>query len=120
MITSIAYTVYPVTDMAKARGFYETALGLKVTHNFKDLWLEYDLGDSTLAIAGMDMGLSPGAKGAMVALETDDLDGLVKQLKARLVSFAMEPFETPVCRMGIIKDPDGNQLVLHQRHQAGV
>lgn len=28
MITSIAFTVYPVTDMARSRSFYEKVLGL--------------------------------------------------------------------------------------------
>jgi predicted enzyme related to lactoylglutathione lyase len=27
----------------------------------------------------------------------------------------MEPFETPVCRMAFILDPDGNALCIHQR-----
>ncbi len=73
MITSIAFTVYPVTDMARARRFYENVLGLAVTSNFRDEWLEYDLGDSTFAITTMDMGHVPGAKGVIVGFETADV-----------------------------------------------
>jgi extradiol dioxygenase family protein len=63
MITSIAFTVYPVTDMAHTRRFYEDVLGLKIGRNFCDEWVEYDRGDSTFAITTMDMQRTPGAKG---------------------------------------------------------
>jgi predicted enzyme related to lactoylglutathione lyase len=26
--------------------------------------------------------------------------------------------ETPVCRMAVIADPDGNHLIIHKRHAA--
>ena len=35
MLKSIAFFVYPVSDMARARKFYEEALGLKMGMNFK-------------------------------------------------------------------------------------
>jgi predicted enzyme related to lactoylglutathione lyase len=115
MITAIAFTVYPVTDMARARRFYEKVLGLTVSSNFRDEWLEYDLGDSTFAITTTDMGHVPGAKGALVAFEVADLDLLVKTLKGKSVTFVMDTFETPVCRMAVICDPDGNQITIHKR-----
>ena len=117
MITSIAFTVYPVTNMARSRGFYENVLGLSVTSNFRDEWLEYDLGDSTFAITTMDMGHTPGAKGAVVAFETADLDAFVKTLEEKSVTFIVETFSTPVCRMAVICDPDTNHITIHQRHK---
>ena len=117
MITSIAFTVYPVSEMARSRNFYENVLGLAVTSNFRDEWLEYDLGDSTFAITTMDMGHVPGAKGAIVGFETADVDGFVKLLKDRAVPFVVEPFSTPVCRLAVISDPDGNHITIHQRHK---
>jgi predicted enzyme related to lactoylglutathione lyase len=115
MITSIACTVYPVTDMARARRFYEKILGLAVSSNFRDEWLEYDLGDSTFAITNTDIGHVPGAKGALVAFEVADLDAFVRTLKERLVTFVMDIFETPVCRMAVICDPDENHITIHKR-----
>jgi catechol 2,3-dioxygenase-like lactoylglutathione lyase family enzyme len=50
MITSIAFTVYPVSNMERARSFYEHVLGLHASHNYRDVWVGYDLGDSTFAI----------------------------------------------------------------------
>jgi catechol 2,3-dioxygenase-like lactoylglutathione lyase family enzyme len=49
--TNIAFTGIPVTDMKRARAFYEGALGLKPAGEFADgVWVEYELGDDTLAI----------------------------------------------------------------------
>src|SRR5574340_210200 len=117
MITSMAFTVYPVSDMARARAFYEHVLGLHVTDNYRDVWVEYDVGGSTFAITTTDMGHVPGTKGAVVAFEVSDFDAFVQRIKERAVSFVTEPFDTPVCRMAVITDQDGNHLTLHKRHK---
>lgn len=117
MITSIAFTVYPVTDMARSRRFYEDVLGLAVGYTFGNEWTEYDVGGSTFAITTTDMGHPPGAKGAVVAFETSDLDAFVKRLKEKSVPFVVEVFSTPVCRMAVISDPDENHVTIHQRHR---
>lgn len=116
MITSIAFTVYPVSNMDRARTFYEHVLGLHMDNHYRNEWVEYDLGDSTFAITTTDMGHTPGAKGAVVAFEVSDLDAFARKLKERAVSFVMEIFDTPVCRMAVIKDPDGNHITIHKRH----
>ena len=118
MITSLAFTVYPVKDIAKAKAFYESVLGLKLTHDFRGEWLEYDLGDSTFAITSIDMQHTPGAKGAVVAFEVSDLEAFMKRLKELGVTFVLDVMETPVCRMAVIADPDGNHLIIHKRHAA--
>lgn len=86
------------------------------THHYQDEWIEYDLGDSTFAITTTDMGHTPGAKGAVVAFEVSDLDAFVMKMKERAVVFVMEVFDTPVCRMAVIEDPDGNHITIHKRH----
>lgn len=119
MITSIAFTVYPVSSMERARAFYEHALGLHVSYHYENIWVEYDLGDSTFAITTTKMGHTPGANGAIVAFEVSDLDAFVLKMKERAVSFVMEAFETPVCRMAVIEDPDHNHITIHKRHTEG-
>ncbi len=72
MITSIAliaFTVYPVSNMERARAFYEHVLGLHVSYHYQDVWVEYELDDATFAITTTKMGRTPGAKGAIVAFE---------------------------------------------------
>ncbi len=115
MINSIAFFAYPVSDIARARRFYESILGLKMTQNFRDEWLEYDLGDSTFAITTMDMKHQPGARGGTIAFEVDDLDAFVKQLKEQDVIFTADVLQTPVCRLAIVADPDGNEVLIHKR-----
>src|SRR5688572_25232136 len=71
MIQSIAFFVYPVADMTRARDFYERILGLKVETSFSDEWIEYDIGGTTFAITTMDESHKPAGKGAVIAFEVD-------------------------------------------------
>lgn len=73
MITSMAFTVYPASNMERARACYEPVLGLHVSNNYRDVWVGYDVGDSIFAITTTDMGQIPGAKGAVVVFEVSDL-----------------------------------------------
>ena len=115
MINEIAFFAYPVTDMARARAFYENILGLKVESNFMDRWVEYGIGGGTLAIAATDANHTPGANGGFIGLEVDDFDKTIAQLKQNAVKFLSEPGTTPVCRMATVADPDGNQIIIHKR-----
>ena len=69
MINSIAFTAYPVSNMAQARRFYESVLGPRSTYDFQDEWVEYDIGSGTFAITTTEMGHTPGTKGAVVGFE---------------------------------------------------
>ncbi|EEF58939.1 VOC family protein [Pedosphaera parvula] len=115
MIKSIAFFVYPITDMARSRKFYEDTLGLKLDTNFGDKWIEYDIAGGTFAITNMEFGHQPGAKGGAIAFEVDDLDKTVAQLKQKQVPFILDPMETPVCHMAVVADPDGNSVTIHKR-----
>ncbi len=117
MIESIAFTLYPVADMARSRKFYEEVLGLKPGATFGEQWVEYDLGQGTFAITTLDIGRTPGAKGALVGFEVADLDAFTKELKEKSVTFILDNYETPVCRMSVIEDPDRNNITIHKRHQ---
>jgi hypothetical protein len=77
-------------------------------------WVEYEIGPHTLAI-GKEPFLQPSGDGPHVALEVDDFDQTIAQLRRHNVPFAHEPFDLPGCRAAIIVDPDGNKLGIHQR-----
>lgn len=117
MIKSIAFTVYPVSDMARSRGFYEGVLGLTPGYCYGDEWVEYDLGDSTFAISTTDMGHTPGALGGIIAFEVEDIDVFVNSLKEKSVKFVVDTFSTPVCSIAAIEDPDGNHISIHKRNE---
>ena len=115
MIKEIAFIVYPVSDVPRARRFYEDTLGLKLDSNWEDKWVEYDVSGVAFAVTSWLSDQQPGAPGGLLALEVDDLDATVQALKARGVKFVKEVFATPVCRMAIVADPDGNRIVIHKR-----
>ena len=117
-VTEIAFACYAVTDMARARAFYEGVLGLKpttVTDTPNGNWVEYEFGPYALSL-GSAPGWKPSPDGCTVALEVADFDAAIATLKAANVNFRMEPFPTPVCRMAMVFDPDGNTLCIHKRH----
>lgn len=114
-VKALAFVGIPVTDMKRARGFYEGVLGLSVAEEMMGgQWIEYDLGNNTLAIANVGPQWAPSDQGTGAALEVDDFEGAVKWLKDQQVPFAVEAFESPCCRMAIIQDPDGNNIVIHK------
>jgi predicted enzyme related to lactoylglutathione lyase len=114
-VRSLAFVGIPVTDMTRARGFYEGVLGLRVADEMMGgKWIEYNLGNNTLAIASVGPQWTPSDQGTGAALEVDDFDATVKSLKDQHIPFAVEAFESPCCRMAIIQDPDGNNIVIHK------
>ena len=115
MIQEIAFVAYPVSDMKRARRFYEETLGLKLESNFQDQWVEYDIHGGTFAITSMDLNHKPAAKGGLVAFEVDDLEAELQRLRAAGVPLTLEVQTTPVCRFAAVADPDGNTLVIHRR-----
>src|ERR1700690_2548074 len=118
IVKGIAFTMYPVIDMARARKFYEGDLGLKVSRDVRGEWIEYHLWDNCFAITSM-LGnlLKPSENsGGRLALEVQDVDDFVSQLKKKGIRVLAEPFSTRVCRMAAIVDPEGNTLTLHTRN----
>jgi predicted enzyme related to lactoylglutathione lyase len=114
-IKGIAFVGTPVTDMKWARQFYEDVLGLKVSEEMMNgRWVEYGVGDDTLAIVNVGEQWRPSDQGTGVALEVEDFDEAIKQLKDRHVPFTAEPADTPCCHMAIVQDPDGNNIVIHK------
>lgn len=119
-VTEIAFACYAVTDMARARAFYEGVLGLKpttVTDTPAGNWVEYEFGPYALSL-GSAPGWQPSPDGCTVALEVEDFDAAIATLKEANAKFRMEPFPTPVCHMAMVFDPDGNTLCIHKRKGA--
>ena len=56
----------------------------------------------------------PSEDGTSVAIEVEDFDAAIKSLKQAKVRFAAEGIESPVCRMAVVQDPDGNKMMIHK------
>ncbi len=115
LFKDVAFVVYPVKDVKASRRFYEGPLGLRVTANWNDQWVEYDIGGGTLAIAAADATHLAGAHGPSAGLEVVNLDAAVARMKECAVPIVDGPFDSPACRGCVIRDPDGNELILHAR-----
>jgi predicted enzyme related to lactoylglutathione lyase len=117
----LAFVAYPVTDVARARKFYEGVLGMKPNAPLKSetqQWIEYQVGSGTLGIGKSDQW-KPSPDGPSVALEVEDFDGAVATLKEHQIEFIIGPIDGPICRMVTMRDPDGNKLTIHQRKTLG-
>jgi predicted enzyme related to lactoylglutathione lyase len=44
----------------------------------------------------------------------EDLEDLMRQLKDRGVPFRSDVIHSPVCRMAVCEDSEGNSVLLHQ------
>ena len=115
-VKEFAFVFHPVTDIARARKFYEGFLGLKtgvqVEFGPGQWWIEFDVAGQALAISN---AMPEGKPQSSLTLEVADLDASLKAVKADGITIAFDVMEFPPCRMFAIKDPDGNQIGLHQR-----
>ena len=117
-VIELAFCCYAVTDMKRSRAFYEGVLNLRpttVNDSEHGQWTEYEFGPYALAI-GSAPAFKPSPDGCTAALEVEDFDASIAQLKKNNVKFRIEPIQTAVCRMAMIFDPDGNTICIHKRN----
>jgi catechol 2,3-dioxygenase-like lactoylglutathione lyase family enzyme len=99
-ITDVAFIGYPVSDIERARTFYENLLGLKVgefDHEIEGApgkyWIEYE----------------------SIAFEVENFEEAVSKLQSAGVIFIAEHLESNFCDFALILDPDGNTITIHKR-----
>ena len=118
MFKKVAFTMYPITDVARARRFYEETLGLKrgsMGNQGDNYWIEYDLPEGgCLALTNFVQEQPSDSAGGTIALEVEDLDKLIADLKSKGVTFKGDVIVSPVCRMAVCLDSEGNSILLHQ------
>jgi predicted enzyme related to lactoylglutathione lyase len=111
-VNGIAFTMYPVTDMPRAVAFYRDTLGLTQAGLASDAWVEFAVGEGTFGVGNFEQVGAPGTAQSL-ALELTDMAAFRALLAERGVP-SPEPYETPICWISSISDPDGNKVVLHQ------
>jgi predicted enzyme related to lactoylglutathione lyase len=118
MFKKVAFTMYPIADVARARRFYEETLGLKrgsMGNQGDNYWIEYDLPEGgCLALTNFVAEKPSDSAGGTIALEVEDLDQLIADLKSKGVTFKSDIIHSPVCRMAVCLDSEGNSILLHQ------
>jgi catechol 2,3-dioxygenase-like lactoylglutathione lyase family enzyme len=117
---AMAHPTIMVSDMARARAFYEGKLGLEVAREAGP-YLFLRAGTSQLALVARASVVAPPT--TICAFEVDDLTATLSALRGRGVAF--EEYDTPTLRTvdGVasvgpfraawMRDPDGNYLGIH-------
>jgi catechol 2,3-dioxygenase-like lactoylglutathione lyase family enzyme len=115
MITKLDFVSIPSQDADRARRFYGETLGLRPdAHGDYEFWA----GETCLGIwepEKLGMPFAPQKNGHL-ALHVDDIDAERAQLEGAGVVFGRDTIDTGVCKMALFTDPDGNDLMLHQRY----
>ena len=114
-VKEIAFIYHSVTDVARARRFYEQLLGLKVGLEYEGApgkwWIEYDIAGVAFAITNV----SPAhKKGATLAFEVVGIDSALAAVRAAGIPLTEGFKEFPRCRSFPVADPDGNEIMIHE------
>ena len=119
-ISQIGTVVVPVSDQDRAIDFYTEALGFEkrtdVPFGNGYRWVEVGPADAptTIAIVPPPPGKPTGSVETGIALNTDDVDAVHADLKARGVDVDEEVSRMgdPVPPMFWFRDPEGNTLLV--------
>jgi predicted enzyme related to lactoylglutathione lyase len=122
LVTGVDFVSVPTTDLARAREFYGTVLGLEAGNVWKPpgqepLGAEFETGTVTIAlIAAERLGIPFQANKVPIAFRVDDVAAARAELESRGVRFVSDIIDSGVCHQAIFEDPDGNALDLHHRY----
>lgn len=117
-IRAIDYTVIFVRDMVAMRRFYEDILGFSVIRERSPRWIEYRVGDNTLALAtpSRTAGDAPTPNGSAslqlaFRVSAPEVDQCAAELVRQGVTLLSPPTDQPFGhRTLFFRDPDGNLL----------
>ena len=117
-IRAIDYTVIIVRDMAAMRRFYEDVLGFPRLRELSPGWIEYRVGDNTLALARprltvADAPTPNGSASLQLAFKVPapDVDRCADELVRHGVNLLSPPTDQVFGhRTLFFRDPDGNLL----------
>lgn len=112
----VPFVMYPVSDMARSVEFYRDVLGLKKEGLESDFWVEFDVGGVTFGLGSFEQAGKPGTAQSF-SIEVPDMASAREELSGKGHA-TTEPFETQICFISMLRDPDGNQIWLHQSKPA--
>jgi predicted enzyme related to lactoylglutathione lyase len=117
MIKEIAFTAYPSKDVAALRAWYEDRFGIRFSPPFKEngveKYSEANLGNGYFSLMTHEwIEREPGSASGIV-FEVDNIDAAIAELRKKGVRME-DPYDTPVCRIASLEDPEGNKVSLHQ------
>ncbi len=111
-VSHVAFIMYPVADTARAVAFYSDVIGLTKSGLESENWVEFDVAGTTFGVGAFEQVGKPGSAQSL-ALEVSDLVKTRNDLAARGVEVS-EPYGMTNCSIAVVRDPDGNQIWLHE------
>jgi predicted enzyme related to lactoylglutathione lyase len=118
MITFVKFVSIPVKDQDRALKFYTEKLGFKVATDQAmgpgARWIELRIGSTQTRIVLFTMPGEDGRVGTQMnlSLACDDVEATYRQLTARGVEFEGPPKREPWGSYVVMKDSEGNKLVV--------
>jgi catechol 2,3-dioxygenase-like lactoylglutathione lyase family enzyme len=116
-ILKVAYFIYFVKDMERAKAFYRDTLRLEIGYE-TPAWVQFKSEGGTLALHlshdDDDSAETSGSDGGIIGFQVDDMDAFAAYLKERHVSFKSEIRNERFGRLLDIMDPDGNTINLFE------
>jgi catechol 2,3-dioxygenase-like lactoylglutathione lyase family enzyme len=117
-IRAIDYTVIFVRDMTAMRRFYEDILGFPLLRELSPRWIEYRVGDNTLALArpsltAADLPTPNSSASLQLAFKVSapEVDQCAHELVRQGVNLLKPPSDQAFGhRTLFFRDPDGNLL----------
>lgn len=115
MITKLDFIGVPSQDAERSRRFYIETLGLRPDEKGR---FEFWVGETCFGIWEPDKmgGTFAPQRNAHIALHVEDVAAARAELEAKGVTFNGETLDTGVCHMAMFSDPDGNDVMLHNRY----
>ena len=117
-VRGVDFILVSVSDIERARAFYGETLGLTPAAEWPPYWYEFDAGSSTVALAkppSEEPQPPYTGNGVSFAIAVSDARAAMEELKRKGVDVRKDVEEGEVCSMGLIADPDGNLIWIHQR-----
>ena len=120
LVTGVDFITVATKDLAAAREFYGTVLGLEPSAVWREsdpMGAEFETGSLTIALLdSAKLGIEFRASNHPIALHVEDVAAARAELEARGVTFTPDTVDSGVCHMAYFSDPDGNALMLHNRY----
>lgn len=113
-VERLDFVTIPTRDEQRARAFYQQTLGLPLDARNPS---EIETPNVTLAFWNPESdGLEFHPLTGGIALRVPDVAAARAELEAKGVEFAQPTYDSGVCHMAFLKDPDGNDVILHRRY----
>jgi catechol 2,3-dioxygenase-like lactoylglutathione lyase family enzyme len=117
MIRGVKLATIPVRDQDKAVAFYTEKLGFRIVtdqpFSEEQRWIELGIpgAETRLVLFKFDNSLQPGIQ-MNISFWTDDVEGTVRDLKAKGVKITKEPETADWGTAAAFQDVDGNSFLV--------